>query len=232
MQKYIDAHCHYTTPMSPVVGAVFNSATMRDWRRADDAPYAGAIGIHPWYLDELAPDWDAQMAQLLRANPGLMVGEIGLDVARGDITRQIPVFVRQMALAHEFGRVAHIHCVRAWDRMLHVLAAGKLPPAIVFHSFRGNDEIAGAILQHANAYFSFGPMCDARSVCGVDMERILVESDAAAPGAAADALSRAVSRIAEFCHMTPESVSEIIYNNTMGIIQNARQITQNTPVVG
>lgn len=225
MQKYIDAHCHYVTPVPDgvVCGFIYNSARPCDWSVAVDATRvgggAGAIGVHPWYVDELLPDWAAQMAQLLRANPELMVGEIGLDASRGDIDAQMPVFICQLELAREFGRVAHIHCVRAWDKILHIFATQKMPPAVVLHGFRGTPEIVSAIMRHANAYFSFGanPGVVARAI---EPAHILVESDAASILVARGILPRTVVQIADLVGCPAQTMAETIYNNTQRMIKN------------
>ncbi len=225
MQKYIDAHCHYIAPVpdGAVCGFIYNSARPCDWSVAVDAMRvnggAGAIGVHPWYVDELSCDWVDQMAQLLRANPKLMVGEIGLDASRGDIDAQMPVFIRQLDLAREFGRVAHIHCVRAWDKILHIFATHKMPPAVVLHGFRGTPEIVSAIMRHANAYFSFGanPGATARAI---EPDRILVESDAASISVARGILPRTVAQIADLVGCNAQTMAETIYNNTQRMIKN------------
>ncbi len=225
MQKYIDAHCHYitTVPDGAIAGFVYNSARPCDWSGAVDATRvgggAGAIGIHPWYVDELSHDWAGQMAQLLRANTKLMVGEIGLDASRGDIDAQMPVFIRQLDLAREFDRIAHIHCVRAWDKILHIFATHKMPPAVVLHGFRGTPEIVSAIMRHANAYFSFGanPWATVRAI---EPDRILVESDAASISIARGILPRTVTQIADLVGCAVQTMAETIYNNTQRMIKN------------
>ena len=163
MEKYIDAHCHYVPcdDIAPVAGFVYNSARPSDWARAVAASHAaggaGAIGIHPWYVDELTPDLAAQMTTALRDNPALMIGEIGLDRARGNIDTQMPAFLRQLEMARELNRTVHIHCVRAWDVMLNVFATRRqLPPAIIIHGGVPSADIVHAVMQHANAYFSYG----------------------------------------------------------------------------
>ena len=224
MQKYIDAHCHYVTPVpdGAVCGFIYNSARPCDWAVAIAAHGPGAhatIGIHPWYVADVPPDWGAQMEQLLCENPGLMIGEIGLDASRGDIDAQMPVFIRQLDLAREFGRVAHIHCVRAWDKILHIFATQKMPPAVVLHGFRGTPEIVSAIMRHANAYFSFGANPGV-AACAIDPDRILVESDAASISVARGILPRTVAQIADLVGCTAQTMAETIYNNTQRMIKN------------
>lgn len=236
MQKYIDAHCHYVPrgDIMPVAGFMYNSARPSDWQHAIAAlgvrGGAGAIGIHPWYVDEIMPDWAAQMICLLRDNPNLMIGEIGLDRSRGNLDRQMPVFLRQLEMARELGRVAHIHCVRAWDVMLNVFATHKMPPTLVIHGGVPSADVVRAVMQHANAYFSYGAVRSdkiATTILATPIDRILVESDAASPAVARTLLPRTVGEIAELSGHSATEMAETIYNNTQRMIKNGGQITQN-----
>ncbi len=236
MQKYIDAHCHYVADAIGVVaGFVYNSAQPSDWARAIAASRAtggaGAIGVHPWYVDELSPDWATQMVRVLRDNPTLMVGEIGLDRARGNIDTQMPVFLRQLEIAHELNRTVHIHCVRAWDVMLKVFATRRpLPPAIIIHGGVPGADIVRAVMQHTNAYFSYAAVRSdkiAVSISATPIDRILVESDAASPAVARAILPRTVEQIATLLGQDVHAMAETIYNNSYGVITHGGQITQN-----
>ena len=236
MQKYIDAHCHYITPMpdGAISGFVYNSARPSDWAHAVAASRAtggaGAIGVHPWYVDELSPDWVTQMVRVLRDNPTLMVGEIGLDRAHGNIDMQMPVFLCQLEIAHELNRAVHIHCVRAWDMMLNVFATHAMPPAIIIHGGVPSADIVRAVMQHANAYFSYAAVRSdkiAVSISATPIDRILVESDAASPAVARAILPRTVEQITQILGADASAMAEIIYNNSYGVITNGGQITQN-----
>lgn len=236
MEKYIDAHCHYVPSgdIAPVVGFVYNSARSSDWAHAIAASHVaggvGAIGVHPWHVATTGPGWAAQMACALRDNPALMVGEIGLDRARGNIDAQMPVFLRQLEMARELNRAVHIHCVHAWDVMLNVFATRPLPPAVIIHGGVPSADIVRAVMQHANAYFSYGAVRSdkiAASIVSTPIDRILVESDAASPTVARAILPRTVEQIAQILGADASVMSETIYNNSYGVITNGRQITQN-----
>lgn len=236
MEKYIDAHCHYVPSgdIAPVVGFVYNSARPSDWVLAIAASRvaggAGAIGVHPWHVADAQPDWAAQMAAALRDNHTLMVGEIGLDRARGNIDMQMPVFLRQLEMARELNRAVHIHCVHAWDIMLNVFATRPLPPAVIIHGGVPSADIVRAVMQHANAYFSYGAVRSdkiAASIVATPIDRILVESDAASPALARAILPRTVEQIAQIFGADASAMAEIIYNNSYGVITNGGQITQN-----
>ena len=184
----------------------------------------------PVAVADAQPDGAAQMAAALRDNPTLMVGEIELDRARGNIDMQMPAFLRQLEMARELNRAVHIHCVRAWDVMLNVFATRPLPPAVIIHGGVPSADIVRAVMQHVNAYFSYSAVRSdkiATSIVATPINRILVESDAASPALARAILPRTVEQIATLLGQNVHTMAEIIYNNSYGVITNGGQITQN-----
>lgn len=216
MTKYIDAHCHLNSSRDCV--GIVNAAQMADW---DDVvallPRPVAIGIHPWYIDDLPGDWMQRLERLLADNPALMVGEIGLDRLHPDFAAQQEICAIQMEIAARYGRVAHVHVVRAWDVMLNILGKMRLlPPMIVMHGFRASPEIARDLMRYDNIYYSFSHAGPTAGV--VSINRILIETD----GVADVDLQRVVHDIANIRGMDPVQMAEIIYNNTMRIINHGQ----------
>ena len=207
---------------------IVNATRPADWdavvdlsRRAD---VHGAIGVHPWFVLELRDGWDGDLVNALGAGPNLMVGEIGLDKNHPDLELQESVFCRQLQIACDMRRVAHIHCVGAWGKMMDVLRAVDLPPAMVFHAFSGATDLVPELME-MNACFSFGVsvMDAARArlravVATVPSSRILVESDDAAP----DTIPNTVAEIARIRGESVEQLAEVIYNNTMGLLNDGK----------
>lgn len=236
MPKYIDAHCHIITPeqmqnaMSCGVGRfVINATRPADWSAVTDLAnndnVYGAIGIHPWFVANLDDDWSGRLIDLLQQNTGLMVGEIGLDKNHDLFDIQESVFRRGLEIAHDMKRIAHIHCVGTWGKMMDVLRSVDLPPAMVFHAFSGAAELIPELVQKG-AYFSFGlAVCDTKrtklreSVAVVPENRILVESDAP-DGGMPDTIPETVREIARIRGVQPEQMANIIYNNTMGLLND------------
>ena len=205
--------------------AITNSAQMSDWdsvaKISGWGGILGAIGIHPWYISDLPADWADQMRARLVANPALMVGEIGLDKHHPAPEPQLEIFTTQMQMAVEFGRVAHIHCVGAWDRVLMVLSEFA-PPAIIFHDFSASPEIIRALAKY-NAYFSFGraicnPLCRRaqNALRAVPESRILSESDTNSPANVVPV----VTKMSEILARPLADVTETIYNNAMELLKN------------
>lgn len=227
MIRYIDTHCHFMNLMPPLSGLVYNAVRESDWNIVLAAPRCAgvycAVGTHPWFVGDMVAGWDSRMRTILVENPNLMVGEIGLDRARGDFDAQMPVFARQMELAAELGRAAHLHCVRAWDVVLNYFANNKLPPVIVAHGFRGGADVALAALRHANIYFSFKDADSSRArdaLTVIPTERILIESDAYTADDSLNILARVAHQIAEIKSVDTAEMTEIIYNNTLRMLKN------------
>lgn len=196
--QYFDSHCHLPDNLSfteafmhardsGVIGVVLNSVVMDDWNKIiqianTNKNVCGAIGIHPWYIDSVNANWDSEMLALLRDNPHLIIGEIGLDKTRNNLEKQIPVFVRALEIAIKCGRTVNLHCVHAWDEIIKILRQYRSDlPQIVVHSFDGNENAMNCNL---DLFFSYSPNVVnnrfkrvASSVARVPRDRILVESD-------------------------------------------------------
>ena len=236
--KYIDAHCHILSEsqMRAAVACgvgrfVINATRPADWAAVVEMSHRnnvyGAVGVHPWFVSELSDGWDAGLVNQLIANPNLMVGEIGLDKNRPDFEAQESVFCRQLQIAHDLGRVAHIHCVGAWGAMIDILRGCNLPPAMAFHCFSGTPEQVRELMD-MNAYFSFGAnIADTRyakmraTVSVVPMSRILVESDAPDVGVPCT-IPDTVAEIARIRGTDAEQLAQIIYTNTTGVINGGK----------
>lgn len=234
MPKYIDAHCHFNphadySVHGDVVGVICNSTRQSDWVAIISAAarvpeILPCVGIHPWYVADMSPDWGSHMSDILAAHPNVMVGEIGLDRSRGDFDAQRELFVLQMELAAKYNRTAHIHCVRAWDVIQGVLKnMPHMPPKTVFHEFGGGADIAQALMRYDNVYFSYGPRAVRQTperIADIPMDRILIETDSYNPQTAAEILSHNVSVIAQIKSMDAGLCADIIYENTTRIITN------------
>ena len=138
-----DTHCHLADPAlrenlpqiltaarEAGVGRFIVPATRpQDWQdvadlvqRSSENPLLGnihiALGIHPWFSDDVSePDFQ-HLEQTLQARPTAWVGEIGLDFYDKTQTppqreRQIQVFRHQLAIAQTLRRRVIIHNLKA-----------------------------------------------------------------------------------------------------------------------
>lgn len=179
-----DAHCHLfeKDKVSPKIAAIVNATRPAEWGAVVNIAGAcenvwGAVGVHPWFVNELYDGWDMDLQRLLQDNSGIMVGEIGLDKNGPDMDRQIDVFGRQMQIATDLKRGVHVHCVGAWDKMMRVLKcfSQRRPPFILFHRFSGNWGDVARMVGEYNAYFSFRDV--SAVVAHIPHDRILIETD-------------------------------------------------------
>ena len=108
------------------------------------------VGIHPWHT--LIGD----IAEVERRAPSVdAVGEIGLDYAC-DVPReeQTALFRAQLAIAERLGKPVVLHCVRAFEDVIKVVADYHLR-AVIFHGFIGSAEQAQRAVAQGH-YLSFG----------------------------------------------------------------------------
>lgn len=234
MQKYVDSHCHLPAhePFDTVfarantqgiVGCVLNSVTMSDWGQiiqiAKDNPNViGAVGIHPWHAENIPENGVTSMRTILRDNPKIVVGEIGLDKTRGNWDAQQKIFIQQLKIAIEYERTINLHCVHAWDEVLHILKLyrGTLPK-IIAHSFDGTQN---AINFEGDLYFSYSPNIANQnykkvreSLARVPKNKILVESDS-------DDLTKTVIAANGVIATRNDVNIDDIFNNAMGVFFN------------
>ena len=144
--KIIDAHSHIdyiTHKIQPnVVGTICCAKNESEWNlmcnmiNTDNNIY-GAFGIHPWFLSDVKNDFESDLKYLLALNSRYMIGEIGLDKHKPDMDKQSDVFIKQLDIAVNFKRTVFLHCVGAWDKILHLFKQYKKSelPLIVVHGF-------------------------------------------------------------------------------------------------
>lgn len=247
MPKYIDSHCHLQDctdinsaishmTAAGVVGAICNATSPTDWDIVVDLSQKyscvyGCIGVHLWNIVGLIPGWNDKMREILRRFPTLMVGEVGLDKNHPNMPTQESVFISQMKIACDMARPIFIHCVGAWERMLHILKLNRrnLPPVMIAHSFTGSVEIMQRLASEYDFYFSYSPVIMdtgrvrvAECIRMTPSNRILVESDNSNPAVVVDV----IRRIAEIKSIAMNDMADIVYKNTIGILENG-QTAQN-----
>ncbi len=234
MIRYFDAHCHLSDAHellfdpSKFAGVICNATNASQWHDIVTVTRTypnvfGAIGVHPWEIDTADSDWADVLHRTLAATPGLMVGEIGLDKNYPDMTYQQDIFHRQLAVAADMSRIAHIHCVGAWDCMFATLKSlEKLPPAILFHEYSGGVPQIKMLSERYNAYFSYGPRAlrgGARSMARIintPRSRLLTESDGDNP----DIVIDVTNKIANILNLDTGSLADIICQNSQRMLAN------------
>ena len=235
---YTDAHCHITpAPENPEIACrIYNSVRAADWdtaidisERDDDKNFA-AIGIHPWYIADADADFETAISEILASHPNLMVGEIGLDKFKPDLPRQIEIFTQQLEIATQFRRPIHLHCVGAWDKVLHIFREHEknMPPAVLAHGFTGDATKIEMLANKYNMYFSYSVRADNETntarISKTPANRILAETDTFDAGDEIPDLDTVINMIAAAQQMDADEISEQIYQNIQRIISYVRPI--------
>ena len=226
--KIIDAHSHidYITheKQLDVVGTVCCTTDESQWSilidmMNQDKNIYGAFGVHPWFVDSVVDGFETRMEQLLNTDSNYMIGEIGLDKYKPNIEKQAEIFAKQFDLAVKLKRTVFLHCVGAWDKILHILKQYKQSdlPIIVAHAFNGNKDVLQQLLKINNIMFSFNKI-DMRGekhcIEQIPNNRILVESD----GKQDSGLITLIQLITNI--KNDINMPETIFNNTQKVIQN------------
>jgi TatD DNase family protein len=111
------------------------------------------LGIHPWSKDlERSFQWFEKNYQ----NPKIsFYGEMGLDRLQGDsVDNQLNILKNQLDLIKDSAKLIQFHCVRAFDLIIKEIKDFKLNGPIIFHDYKGNEEITHNLLNY-DTYFSF-----------------------------------------------------------------------------
>jgi TatD DNase family protein len=127
------------------------------------------------------------LVEFLDANPGAVIGEIGLDRWKPelDYTGQEEAFVLQLRLAAERNIAASVHCLQVWGRLNELLKSSPRPArGFLLHSYGGPVEMVEPLAK-LGAHFSFpGYFMHERKARQretfkrVPADRLLIETDA------------------------------------------------------
>ena len=184
MSRYIDIHTHRPTALHIE---------------------PQAVGIHPWMAEKEAFD------EAIFDN-AVAIGEIGLDFAC-DVNRdtQERVFRTQLAQAEKRNLPVILHCVRAFEPIMKILAEYRLR-AVIFHGFIGSAQQAKRAIDTGH-YLSFGPNAfrSPKTIAALQStpeNRLFAETDDSG-----EAIENVYSRIAQTRGISVEELRVTIENN-------------------
>lgn len=162
----IDAHCHLDFPdfdadreavferarAAGVAHVVVPGTTRSRWPNVlalgerDDVSVC--LGLHPYFMDEHAPDDVEALAQWVEEHPELVaIGECGIDARFAEtLDAQWVLFDAQLRLAKKGTLPVVIHCVWANDQVAKRLRQLALPAGGLIHAFAGSPEQATKFL--------------------------------------------------------------------------------------
>jgi len=149
-----------------VHGILACAARLHEWERitalSRQPGILGALGLHPFFVQDAPDDLDHRLRQHLAGQPRLAaVGEIGLDFWKGrdNAARQHAVFAGQLAVARDLDLPVVVHNRRSWGDFFGILRdAGVSHLRGVCHCFNGSREIARQVLDHGLLVSFCGPI--------------------------------------------------------------------------
>lgn len=183
-------------------------------RPRNDERSIRTAGIHPWQAEQFdglpLPDLPAGCQA---------IGEIGLDYARPvDREKQERLLRRQLQRAEELGLPVVLHCVRAFEPLMRILAGYRLR-AVIFHGFIGSGQQAGEAVKRGYC-LSFGERSlksprTAEVLRTLPADRLFLETDESE--ISIEAIYR---QAAELRGCTPEELRTGIWENYKRIFGN------------
>lgn len=151
MEGYIDIHTHKQSATGLSVINLY-----KDFAQAVDSTTC-SIGIHPWYIQAggLNEQFEELTGHVVLPNV-IAIGECGLDKATDtDWQVQVIAFTEQVRLANQLKKPLIIHCVRAYEEVLHILKEENVHVPVIFHGFNKNIQLAERLV-NMGYYLSFG----------------------------------------------------------------------------
>ena len=208
-----DAHCHVTG----------GDPSVREFLIGRDF-----VGVHPWEtlgndrMIECSNDRINEIRRRLEAEPGLGVGEIGLDrLKEREISQQMrEVFETQLKLAIEFNRPVVLHGAKCWGQVVKTIQTFQTSQTFLFHGFSRSAGLIPDIVA-LNGYISVGPAVlnghavnYRELVKRIPSDRLLVETDRTVENAAdCPSVRDVAAAVAELRGMTPEELEKITERN-------------------
>ena len=119
-----------------------------------------SCGIHPWYIKNDA-DMEARLQHIIKGishENFLALGEAGLDkLCDTPWKLQQKAFKKQIAISENFQKPMIIHCVKAWDDILHFRKVEKAQNPWIIHGFNSSEQMAGQLID-SGCMLSFGSL--------------------------------------------------------------------------
>lgn len=187
----LDIHTHRPAPYPDGVVSL---------RNFDVNPVEGQLysaGIHPWdTVDVPGDDTFARLEKLAREKQVVMIGECGVDPAKGaPLFRQLQILKRQIDLSERLNKPLLLHCVKSADIIMGLKRDLNPRQPWIIHGFRGKPEQARQ-LTGKGICLSFGEKFNPATVISMADDMILAETDESLLSITEiiEALSRAAGR--------------------------------------
>jgi len=144
-----------------------------------------SVGIHPWHIKtndrEAIHSLFTKVYRFSQLPKIVAIGETGLDKTSAkstiDFDFQQEIFNSHARIAEKVKKPLIIHCVKAYDEILHVRQSIKPSVPWIIHGFRGKTPLASRLLK-ADIYLSFGKHYHIESLKAAWQKgRLLLETD-------------------------------------------------------
>lgn len=136
-----------------------------------------SVGFHPWYLStQTNEDWK-RFEQEAAHQQVLAIGETGLDkLTPVAITIQEEAFGKQIEIANRLKKPVIIHCVKAYNEIIHLRKHHRAETDWIIHGFRGKKQLATQLLDHG-FYLSFGQKYNEEALKHIPTNKMFIETD-------------------------------------------------------
>ena len=148
-----------------------------------------APGLHPFYIEQHAPDHLERLEQILKQESCIAVGEIGLDTFLPQhkqpelYLKQKQYFTDQLNLATQYNKPVLLHIRKAHADVLQILKQQHFKLGGIAHAFSGGVEEAKAFIQLGFKLGITGQITNPnakklhRVVAEVGLEHLVIETD-------------------------------------------------------
>jgi TatD DNase family protein len=185
-------------------------------------PPAGyhSVGLHPWYIKQQWNNEFEKLKAIATQKNIAAIGECGLDkICPTDFALQQTVFTAQIQLANKINKPLIIHCVKAFDEVLHLLQQQQNIVPVIFHGFNKSAALAQQLI-HKGSYLSFGKALQQPRMQAVlkllPVNKIFLETDDAAVP------------IEEIYHLAAQTLQIDINALSLQLQKNANAVFGNT----
>jgi TatD DNase family protein len=201
---WIDSHCHFDFKVFDedrdshwqflqrwgCFGLVIPGVMEKDWQRlislCDDKPWAYALGLHPYFLDQHKATDVLELASMCQTNNPVAIGEFGLDFALPETTfpEQIDLCQQQFKLAQKLKLPVILHVRKAYDDIAAMVRRLGFNQGGIIHAFTGSVQQGHALIKLGFKLGIGGAISHERAqklrktVCQLPLSSIVLETDA------------------------------------------------------
>lgn len=166
-RQWIDSHCHFDfdsfnfdreahwhfLQQQGCAGLLIPGVLANDWQNlislCSDKPWAYALGLHPYFLDQHQTGDVERLKKACQLNDPVAIGEFGLDFALPESTfsQQIDFCEKQFKLAKELELPVILHVRKSYDQTAAMVRRLGFKQGGVVHAFSGSVQQGQALIK-------------------------------------------------------------------------------------